>query len=207
MINKHGSKVRLTFKLEEDQVWLGTKGIKIILVCKSVTCCAVVRTYWKNNDGLYQECCIRTNQRSWTLSHVGKCCSELCYLVISITVHNNNYIFGDMMKVWAFLPKDTIPKSYLHGALAVFVHLQYGHLICKLTSLLFKRCTIHSMMCYSWQSSITALLDLLYRSWKGKGTGCSTLCVWNHTFRLLFTLKHFLVHCANTKLVSMFLIQ
>lgn len=25
MVNKHGSKVRLTFKLEEDQVWLGTK--------------------------------------------------------------------------------------------------------------------------------------------------------------------------------------
>lgn len=26
MVNKHGSKVRLTFKLEEDQIWLGTKG-------------------------------------------------------------------------------------------------------------------------------------------------------------------------------------
>ncbi|XP_065899652.1 ubiquitin domain-containing protein UBFD1-like isoform X2 [Dysidea avara] len=25
MVNKHGSKVRLTFKLEDDQVWLGTK--------------------------------------------------------------------------------------------------------------------------------------------------------------------------------------
>ena len=25
MLNKHGSKVRLTFKLEEDQVWIGTK--------------------------------------------------------------------------------------------------------------------------------------------------------------------------------------
>ena len=29
MVNKHGSKVRLTFKLEEDQVWLGTKGSDI----------------------------------------------------------------------------------------------------------------------------------------------------------------------------------
>lgn len=25
MLNKHGGKVRLTFKLEQDQVWLGTR--------------------------------------------------------------------------------------------------------------------------------------------------------------------------------------
>ena len=29
MVNKHGGKVRLTFKLENDQVWIG-KMIKII---------------------------------------------------------------------------------------------------------------------------------------------------------------------------------
>jgi len=26
MYNKHGGKVRLTFKLEQDQLWIGTKG-------------------------------------------------------------------------------------------------------------------------------------------------------------------------------------
>ena len=31
MYNKHGNKVRLTFKMEQDQLWLGTKGIYLLL--------------------------------------------------------------------------------------------------------------------------------------------------------------------------------
>lgn len=30
MLNKSGGKVRLTFKLESDQIWIGTKGKTLI---------------------------------------------------------------------------------------------------------------------------------------------------------------------------------
>lgn len=36
MYNKSGGKVRLTFKLEADQLWIGTKG-KFLFLCLDAT--------------------------------------------------------------------------------------------------------------------------------------------------------------------------
>ena len=42
MVNKYGSKVRLHFKLESEQLWIGTKGIGqcTVTVCVCVCVCS-----------------------------------------------------------------------------------------------------------------------------------------------------------------------
>jgi hypothetical protein len=53
MLNKFGAKVRLHFKLEMDQLWIGTKGEWLQLsVCLSVVCWPIL-SFWEDNIMLY----------------------------------------------------------------------------------------------------------------------------------------------------------
>ena len=38
MLNKFGAKVRLHFKLEMDQLWIGTKGESLLFICLLFVC-------------------------------------------------------------------------------------------------------------------------------------------------------------------------
>jgi hypothetical protein len=71
MLNKAAGKVRLTFKLEVDQLWIGTKG-KYTVSCIVATRCQVSQLHFhfgidrkngKSIDGFYKERFIRAHRR------------------------------------------------------------------------------------------------------------------------------------------------
>ena len=83
MVNKNGGKVRLTFKLDNDQVWIGKLYLAsycaVLLIRKTLTeelllsdvslCLRYQRKNRKGSPKLHQKCRERTYRRSQRISH------------------------------------------------------------------------------------------------------------------------------------------